>query len=366
MFEDLVNKQACMAIIGLGYVGLPLALAFAQKIKVIGYDVNQHRIEQYKSGIDRMNIASKNELLSSSILFTSDRHKLKEAHFYIVAVPTPVDEEKKVDLSMVIQASADIGANMRKGAMVVYESTVYPGATEDICIKILEQESGLKCGRDFKVGYSPERINPGDKIHSLSNITKIVAGIDDYTVNEIEKVYNLIVKNGVYKVSSIMTAESVKIIENSQRDVNIAFMNEMAMLLHKLNINSNEVFEAMKTKWNSLNFQPGLVGGHCIGVDSYYLIEKAQEVNFNCDILKNSRAVNESVIEYVAEEILSVAKQNKINRVAVMGITFKENCSDIRNSRAYEIINTLRGNNIEVMVCDPVADRDEVRQKFIW
>lgn len=364
MYDELVNKSRCIAIIGLGYVGLPLAIEFSKKIRVIGYDINQSKIEQYTNGNDELNITNVHDIESCNVIFTSDKDKLKEANFYIVSVPTPVDEYNCIDLSMVIEASKTIAKNIKIGDMVVYESTVYPGTTEDICKNILEQESGLKCGKDFKIGYSPERINPGDKIHTLNNIKKIVSGIDEYTTNEIEKIYNIIVKCGVLKVSDIKTAECIKIIENSQRDVNIAFMNEMAMFLHEINIDSKEVFLAMKTKWNALDFFPGIVGGHCIGTDSYYLLHKAKEIGMNCDVLQTSRKVNEEIIDFIYSEIIRITASSKKIRVAVMGITFKEDCSDIRNSKAYALIKKFVENNMEVMVCDPVANKMEVSKSY--
>ncbi len=364
MYDELVNKSRCIAIIGLGYVGLPLAIEFSKKIRVIGYDINQSKIEQYTNGNDELNITNVHDIESCNVIFTSDKDKLKEANFYIVSVPTPVDEYNCIDLSMVIEASKTIAKNIKIGDMVVYESTVYPGTTEDICKNILEQESGLKCGKDFKIGYSPERINPGDKIHTLNNIKKIVSGIDEYTTNEIEKIYNIVVKCGVLKVSDIKTAECIKIIENSQRDVNIAFMNEMAMFLHEINIDSKEVFLAMKTKWNALDFFPGIVGGHCIGTDSYYLLHKAKEIGMNCDVLQTSRKVNEEIIDFIYSEIIRITASSKKIRVAVMGITFKEDCSDIRNSKAYALIKKFVENNMEVMVCDPVANKMEVSKSY--
>ncbi len=364
MYDELVNRSSCMALIGLGYVGLPLAIEFSKKFRVIGYDINQTKIKQYANGEDELNITTIHEIKSCNVVFTSDKDKLKEANFYIVAVPTPVDEHNNIDLSMVVEASKTIGENIKKGDMVVYESTVSPGTTEDTCKEILEQKSGLRCGKDFKIGYSPERINPGDKKHTLNNIKKIVSGIDEYTVNEIEKIYNIVVKCGVLKVSDIRTAECIKIIENSQRDVNIAFMNEMAMFLHKMNIDSKEVFSAMKTKWNALDFFPGIVGGHCIGIDSYYLLHKAKEIGLNCNTLQTSRKVNEEIIDYIYSEIMRITAGSEKIRVAVMGITFKEDCSDIRNSKSYDIIKKFVENNVEVIVCDPMANKNEVSKVY--
>lgn len=348
-----------LGVVGLGYVGLPLAVAFSKKYDVIGFDINEKKIESYIQNKDVTNEIGNKELEKSSIKFTADEKELNNLDFIVIAVPTPVNSENNPDFKPLEDASCVVGRNMKRGATIVYESTVYPGATEEICIPILEKYSGLICGKDFKVGYSPERINPGDKVHRLENIVKVVSGIDEESLENIYKVYSNIIKAGVYKVSSIKVAEASKIIENTQRDINIAFMNEIAILFKNLNIDMEEVLKASKTKWNFLNFEPGLVGGHCIGVDPYYLIKKANNVNYDMKLVKVARQINDEMPKYVVNNIID--ELNKLNieegqaKVAILGITFKENVADMRNSKAIEIARLLVENKIQVTVSDPVA-----------
>ena len=301
LYEKIVNKSEKISVVGLGYVGMPIAVAFAKKIDVIGFDLNRKKIELYKKGIDSTNEVGNNEIKNTKVFFTDNERDLQKAKFHIIAVPTPVNSDHTPDLSPVEGASHIVGRNLTKGAIVVYESTVYPGVTEDVCIPILEEESGLKCGVDFKVGYSPERINPGDKIHRLENIKKIVSGIDYESTKEIENIYNLVIKVGTFPVSSIKTAEAIKVVENSQRDINIAFMNELAMVFDRMNIDTDEVIKGMNTKWNALGFKPGLVGGHCIGVDPYYFTYQAEKLGYHSQIILNGRIVNDSMGKFVAD-----------------------------------------------------------------
>ncbi|WP_409291610.1 nucleotide sugar dehydrogenase [Peribacillus sp. SCS-37] len=360
IYGKLINKEENLAVVGLGYVGMPIAVAFAKKVNVIGFDLNTHKIEQYKNGIDPTNEIGDEAMKNTTVEFTSDETKLKEACFHIVAVPTPINSDKTPDLGPVEGASITIGRNLTRGSIVVYESTVYPGVTEDICIPILERESGLKCGVDFKVGYSPERINPGDKIHRLENITKIVSGMDKESLEEIAKVYELVVEVGVHKANSIKVAEAAKVVENSQRDINIAFMNELAMVFDRMGIDTQEVVEAMNTKWNALKFYPGLVGGHCISVDPYYFIYEAQKLGYHSQIVLSGRKINDGMGEFVTDAIIKrLTLANKIVRqanVVILGITFKENCPDSRNSKVADIIKGLNEYGVKPTVVDPWAD----------
>lgn len=368
IFEKLVSKQEKLSLVGLGYVGMPIAVAFARKLKVIGYDLNAQKIELYKSGIDPTNEVGNEAIRKTTVEFTSDETKLREAKFHIVAVPTPVYEDHNPDLTPVKGASEIVGRNLTRGSIVVYESTVYPGVTEEICVPILERESGLKCGVDFKVGYSPERINPGDKVHRLETITKIVSGMDAESLEEIAHVYELVVEAGVHRASSIKVAEAAKVIENSQRDINIAFMNELSIIFNKMGIDTKSVLEAAGTKWNFLKFYPGLVGGHCIGVDPYYLTYKAEMMGYHSQIILAGRRINDDMGKYVAENcvknLIKAEKQVKGARVAILGFTFKENCPDTRNSKVFDIVKELREYGIEPLIADPVADANEARALY--
>lgn len=368
IFEKLVSKQEKLSLVGLGYVGMPIAVAFARKLKVIGYDLNAQKIELYKSGIDPTNEVGNEAIRQTTVEFTSDETKLREAKFHIVAVPTPVYEDHNPDLTPVKGASEIVGRNLTRGSIVVYESTVYPGVTEEICVPILERESGLKCGVDFKVGYSPERINPGDKVHRLETITKIVSGMDAESLEEIAHVYELVVEAGVHRASSIKVAEAAKVIENSQRDINIAFMNELSIIFNKMGIDTKSVLEAAGTKWNFLKFYPGLVGGHCIGVDPYYLTYKAEMMGYHSQIILAGRRINDDMGKYVAENcvknLIKAEKQVKGARVAILGFTFKENCPDTRNSKVFDIVKELREYGIEPLIADPVADANEARALY--
>lgn len=369
LFEKIINKEAKISLVGLGYVGMPIAVAFANKgVNVIGFDLNKAKIEQYKNGIDPTKEVGNEVVKTSNVEFTSDESKLKEAKFHIVAVPTPINTDKTPNLNPVEGASRTLGKYLTKGSIVVYESTVYPGVTEDICIPILEEESGLKCGVDFKVGYSPERINPGDKVHTLENITKIVSGIDEESLDDIAKVYEIVIKAGVHRASSIRVAEAAKVVENSQRDINIAFMNELAMVFDKMGIDTNEVVEAMNTKWNSLGFYPGLVGGHCIGVDPYYFIYEAEKLGYHSQIILSGRKINDGMGSYVADAIIKqlilAGKTVRDAKVVIMGITFKENTPDIRNSKVEDIITRLNEYNIKPIVVDPQADPGETKNEY--
>ncbi|MCR4740170.1 MAG: nucleotide sugar dehydrogenase [Lachnospiraceae bacterium] len=368
LYEDIVEKREKLAVIGLGYVGMPIAHAFAKKVKVIGYDLNEAKIDLYRSGIDPTKEVGDEEIKKSKIDFTSDEKRLKEARFFIVAVPTPVNTDHTPDLSPVVGASTILGRNLQKGSVVVYESTVYPGVTEEFCVPILEKESGLKCGKDFKIGYSPERINPADKVHRLENIRKIVSGMDEETLSVIGKVYDLVIKVGTYPVSNIKTAEAIKVVENSQRDINIAFMNELAMVFDRMGIDTNEVVDGMNTKWNSLGFRPGLVGGHCIGVDPYYFTYEAEKYGYHSRIILNGRIVNDGMGAYVADaamrKMIEASQAPKKAKVAIFGLTFKENCPDIRNSKVYDIIKRLGEYGITPVVTDPHADREEAKKVY--
>lgn len=368
LYEKIVNKEEKIAVIGLGYVGMPIAVAFANKVNVIGFDLNTNKIGQYKNGIDPTSEVGDEVIRQTTVEFTSNSTKLREAKFHIVAVPTPINSDKTPDLSSIENVSITIGENLTEGSIVVYESTVYPGVTEDICIPILERESGLKCGVDFKVGYSPERINPGDKVHRLENITKIVSGMDYESLEEIAKIYELVVEVGVHRAGSIKVAEAAKVVENSQRDINIAFMNELAMVFDRMGIDTQEVVEAMNTKWNALRFHPGLVGGHCIGVDPYYFIYEAERLGYHSQIVLSGRQINDGMGSFVADAIIKkLIQTNKVvkqSKVVILGITFKENCPDIRNSRVEDIIKRLNEYEIDPVIVDPFANPLEAKREY--
>ena len=368
IYEQLVAGKENLALIGLGYVGMPIAVAFAKKgLHVIGYDLNKEKIELYRAGKDPTKEVGDEAIRNSTVEFTSDETDLQKAKFHIVAVPTPVNTDHTPDLTPVTSASEIIGRNLTKGSIVVYESTVYPGCTEDVCIPILERASGLRCGTDFKVGYSPERINPGDKVHRLENIHKIVSGMDAESLEEIRQVYNLVIEVGTHPVSNIRTAEAVKVVENSQRDINIAFMNELAMVFDRMGIDTNEVVDGMNTKWNALGFRPGLVGGHCIGVDPYYFTYEAEKLGYHSQIILNGRIVNDSMGRFVADaaikQMIAVGQAPKKSKVVILGLTFKENCPDTRNSKVDDIIKRLNEYGIDPVVVDPWAsERDAMRE----
>ena len=368
LYEAILKGEEKISVIGLGYVGMPIAVAFAEKVKVVGFDLNKSKIEQYKNGIDATKEVGDEIISKTTVDFTTDEAKLKEAKFHIVAVPTPVKADKTPDLAPIEGVSRTIGRNLVKGSIVVYESTVYPGVTEDICIPILEVESGLKCGIDFKVGYSPERINPGDKVHRLENITKIVSGMDEESLDIISKVYEIVVKVGVHRAESIKVAEAAKVVENSQRDINIAFMNELAMVFDKMGVDTQQVINAMNTKWNALKFTPGLVGGHCIGVDPYYFIYQAEKLGYHSQIIESGRKINDGMGAFVADAIIKklvlAEKVVKKSKVVILGLTFKENCPDIRNSKVEDIISRLREYEIEPVIVDPQADAEEAKKFY--
>lgn len=364
IYQKLLEKKEKIALVGLGYVGMPIAVEFAKKgVDVIGFDLNEEKIRLYNNGIDPTKEVGDETIAKTNVYFTSNESDLKKAMFYIVAVPTPVNIDHTPDLSPVIGASKIVGRNLKKGSIVVYESTVYPGCTEDICVPILEKESGLKCGIDFKVGYSPERINPGDKVHRLQNIRKIVSGMDEDSLKEIKNIYDIVIEVGTYPVSNIRTAEAIKVVENSQRDINIAFMNELAIVFDKMDIDTNEVVDGMNTKWNALGFRPGLVGGHCIGVDPYYFTYQAEKLGYHSQIILNGRIVNDSMGKFVADaaikEMIKAGKAPKESSVVILGLTFKENCPDTRNSKVNDIILRLKEYDISPIVVDPWAsERD--------
>jgi len=368
IYSDLLERKKAMAVVGLGYVGMPLAIEFGKKLDVIGFDTNKRKIENYINGIDVTGEVGNEELRNTSVLFSSDESVLSKASFYIVTVPTPVAQDKTPDLNPLIGASTAIGKYLKKGDYVVYESTVYPGVTEEICIPVLEKESGLKAGTDFKVGYSPERINPGDKVHTVTRVLKIVSGIDEEALEEIAKVYGIIVEAGIYKAESIKVAEAAKVIENTQRDINIAFMNELSLIFNKMNINTKAVLEAAATKWNFLRFTPGLVGGHCIGVDPYYLAYKAQQMGYHPEIILAGRRINDMMGKYVAEntvkQLIKADKQIKGAKVYIMGLTFKEDVPDTRNTKVVDIVHELKEYGIEVFVSDCLADEEEVYSEY--
>ncbi len=368
LFNDLLEKKEKLAVVGLGYVGMPLAVAFAKKLDVIGYDANKSKIEMYHQGIDPTKEVGNKAIQETSMIFTHDAANLKEAKFFVVAVPTPVWDDKTPDLTPVESATRTVGQNLSKGAVVVYESTVYPGVTEEICVPILEKESGLKCGVDFKVGYSPERINPSDKEHVLSNIIKIVSGMDEETLDVVAHTYELVALAGVFRAASIKTAEAAKVIENSQRDINIAFMNELSIIFHRMGIDTKEVLEAAGTKWNFLKFQPGLVGGHCIGVDPYYLTHKAEQLGYHSQIILSGRRINDDMGKYVAENIvkglIKADKSIKNSKVTILGFTFKENCQDTRNTKIIDIVHELGEYGVSTSIVDDVADADEAKRLY--
>ena len=368
IYEGLLARKEKLALVGLGYVGMPIAVAFAKKVDVIGFDTNSRKIALYKSGVDPTREVGDEAIARTSVDFTDDETRLREARFLIVAVPTPVNQDKTPDLTPVIGASRVIGRNLTKGAIVVYESTVYPGVTEDICVPILEEASGLRCGVDFKVGYSPERINPGDRVHRLENIRKIVSGMDEESLTEIQSVYDLVIEVGTHPVSSIKTAEAVKVVENSQRDINIAFMNELAMVFDRMGIDTNEVVDGMNTKWNALGFRPGLVGGHCIGVDPYYFTYEAERLGYHSQIVLAGRKVNDGMGAFVADaaikQMILAGKAVKNARVVILGLTFKEDCPDTRNSKVEDIIIRLREYGVEPVVVDPWASPEDAMREY--
>ncbi|HEX2925552.1 MAG TPA: nucleotide sugar dehydrogenase [Ruminiclostridium sp.] len=368
LYERILNREDKISLIGLGYVGLPLAVAFSEKASVIGFDTNREKIELYQNGIDPTREIGDEAIKKTAVDFTSDEARLKEARFHIVAVPTPVRPDHTPDLRPVESASRAIGRNLTKGSIVVYESTVYPGVTEEICVAILESESGMKCGTDFKVGYSPERINPGDRQHRLQNIVKVVSGMDAESLDSIAKVYALVIDAGVYKAESIKVAEAAKVIENSQRDINIAFMNELSLIFNKMNLNTKSVLKAAATKWNFLRFSPGLVGGHCIGVDPYYLTYKAEQLGYHSQIILSGRRINDDMVKYIVENLIkNLIKADvpvKNAKVAILGFTFKENCPDTRNTRIIDIANTLQEYGIIPVIADPEADASEAKHEY--
>ena len=368
LYEKIVAKEEKLALVGLGYVGMPIAVAFSKKINVIGFDLNAAKIELYKNGIDPTNEVGNEAIKACAVDFTADEARLREAKFLIVAVPTPVNDDHTPDLTPVEGASRIVGRNLQKGSIVVFESTVYPGVTEEICVPIMEAESGMKCGVDFKVGYSPERINPGDKVHRLETITKIVSGMDAETLEEVAKVYELVVAAGVHRAESIKVAEAAKVIENSQRDINIAFMNELSIIFNKMGIDTKSVLEAAGTKWNFLKFQPGLVGGHCIGVDPYYLTYKAEQLGYHSQIILSGRRINDDMGKYCAENLVKKLIQADVPvknaKVAILGFTFKENCPDTRNTKVIDIYKELKEYGITAVIADPAADADEAKRLY--
>ena len=368
LYHNLVARKEKLALVGLGYVGMPIAVAFSKKVDVIGFDLNQAKIDLYRQGIDPTKEVGNEAIAACAVDFTADETRLREAKFFIVAVPTPVNDDHTPDLTPVEGASRFVGRNMPKGSIVVFESTVYPGVTEDICVPILEKESGMKCGVDFKVGYSPERINPGDKVHRLETITKIVSGMDAETLDEVAKVYELVVEAGVHRAESIKVAEAAKVIENSQRDINIAFMNELSIIFNKMGIDTKAVLEAAGTKWNFLKFQPGLVGGHCIGVDPYYLTYKAEQLGYHSQIILAGRRINDDMGKYCAENLVKKLIQADVPvknaRVGILGFTFKENCPDTRNTKIIDIYHELQEYGITAQIADPAADAAEAKHLY--
>lgn len=368
LYEKIVNKEEKISLVGLGYVGMPIAVAFAKKVDVIGFDNNAAKIDLYKQGVDPTNEVGDEAIRNTTVEFTCDETKLQEAKFHIVAVPTPVNDDHTPDLTPVESASRIVGRNLTKGSIVVYESTVYPGVTEEVCVPILEKESGLTCGVDFKVGYSPERINPGDKVHRLETIVKIVSGMDAETLDVVAKVYELVVEAGVHRAESIMVAEAAKVIENSQRDINIAFMNELSIIFNKMGIDTRAVLEAAGTKWNFLKFVPGLVGGHCIGVDPYYLTYRAEQLGYHSQVILAGRRINDDMGKYVAEnmvkKLIAADIPVKNAKVAILGFTFKENCPDTRNTKVIDIYRELQEYGITPIVADPAADADEAARLY--
>jgi len=367
IYQGLISGKEKLALVGLGYVGMPIAVEFAKHIKVIGFDINEKRVNEYANGIDSTNEVGE-AIKDTTVEFTADPSRLKEARFIVVAVPTPVNEDNTPDLRPVEGASRTVGQNLSAGTIVVFESTVYPGVTEDICIPIIEKESGLKCGVDWKIGYSPERINPGDRVHTLTSIRKVVSGMDEESAREIKKVYDIVIKAGTFPVSNIKTAEAVKVVENSQRDINIAFMNEIAIICDKLKIDTAEVLDGMNTKWNALGFKPGLVGGHCIGVDPYYLTNISEKLGYHSQIILNGRQVNDSMGAFVADaaikEMIEAGMAPKKATVVILGLTFKENCPDTRNSKVVDIINRLKEYDIQPIVTDSWADAEVAEHEY--
>ncbi len=367
IYKGLISGNEKLVVVGLGYVGMPIAVEFSKHIKVIGFDINEKRVEEYKNGIDSTNEIG-DGIKNTTVEFTTNPQKIKEAKFIIVAVPTPVNKDNTPDLHALESASSIVGQNISEGSIVVFESTVYPGVTENICVPIIEKFSSLKCGSDWKVGYSPERINPGDRIHTLTNICKIVSGMDDESSIEIKKVYDIVIKSGTFPVSNIKTAEAIKVVENSQRDINIAFMNEIAMICDKMDIDTDEVLRGMNTKWNALGFRPGLVGGHCIGIDPYYLTNAAEKLGYHSQIILNGRKVNDSMGAYVADatikEMIEAGMAPKKAVVVILGLTFKENCPDTRNSKVVDIIKKLKEYDINPVVTDDWADIDVAKEEY--
>ena len=368
-YEQIKNNEEYISLVGLGYVGMPIAIEFAKRgVNVIGFDLNAKKIETYKAGIDPTNEVGDQAIKDTTVEFTANEADLKRAKFHIVAVPTPVNDDHTPDLTPVEGASRIVGRNLTKGSIVVFESTVYPGVTEEICVPIMEKESGLTCGKDFKVGYSPERINPGDKVHRLNTITKIVSGMDEESLDTIAKVYEIVVDAGVHRAESIKVAEAAKVIENSQRDINIAFMNELSIIFNKMGIDTKAVLEAAGTKWNFLKFFPGLVGGHCIGVDPYYLTYKAEMLGYHSQIILSGRRINDDMGKYVAENIvkklIAADKAVKGAKVAILGFTFKEDCPDTRNTKIIDIVNELKEYGIEPVIADPIADKAEAKTLY--
>ncbi|MBO4374610.1 MAG: nucleotide sugar dehydrogenase [Lachnospiraceae bacterium] len=368
LYDGLKEKKEKLALVGLGYVGMPIAVAFARHFNVIGFDLSSEKIAKYRSGIDPTEEVGDEEIKKTTVDFTDDEKRLSEAGFIIVAVPTPVNQDKTPDLKPVEGASHTVGRNLKKGSIVVYESTVYPGVTEDVCIPILEAESGLKCGTDFKVGYSPERINPGDKVHRLENIKKIVSGMDEESLEIIAAVYETVIKAGVHRAGSIKVAEAAKVVENSQRDINIAFINELAMAFDRMGIDTTEVIDAMNTKWNALGFRPGLVGGHCIGVDPYYFVYEAEKLGYHSQIISSGRRINDDMPSFIAEKIIKQlvvsGKRVRTSRVVFLGATFKENCPDVRNSKIMEVVDALSEYGIRPRITDPMADSEDVKRSY--
>ena len=368
LYDDLLSRKEKLSVTGLGYVGMPIAVAFAEKVPVIGFDISREKIALYQSGKDPTKEAGDEVIRRTSVQFTSDEARLREAKFHIVAVPTPVKDDHTPDLSPLEAASAVLGRSLAEGSIVVFESTVYPGVTEEICVPVLERESGMKCGRDFKVGYSPERINPGDKVHRLETIQKIVSGMDRETLDIVAKVYELVVEAGVYKAESIKVAEAAKVIENSQRDINIAFMNELSVIFHKMGIDTQAVLKAAGTKWNFLDFYPGLVGGHCIGVDPYYLTYKAEMLGYHSQVILAGRRINDDMGRYAArscvKSLIAADKAVKGAKVAVLGFAFKENCPDTRNTKVIDIIRELEEYGISPVISDPEADAREAGRLY--
>lgn len=368
IYDQLVNGETKLSLVGLGYVGMPIAVEFAKHVKVVGYDLNEAKIERYRAGADPTNEVGDEAVAATTVEFTADPSKLEEARFHIVAVPTPVNQDKTPDLSPVEGASRTLGKHLKPGSIVVYESTVYPGVTEDVCVPILEEESGLKCGVDFKVGYSPERINPGDRVHTLTTIRKVVSGMDAESLEEIKSVYDIVIEAGTYPVSTIKTAEAIKVVENSQRDINIAFMNELAMVFDRMGIDTSEVVDGMNTKWNALGFRPGLVGGHCIGVDPYYFTYEAEKLGYHSQIILSGRKVNDGMGEFVADaaikQMVLAGLAPAKAKVGVLGITFKEDCPDVRNSKVEDILKRFAQYGIKPKVADPWADPAEARRAY--